>query len=244
MNDPLTARNARYQRLHEGVLRDPEGVWQELRAYLCGPTDDRSVDLIEDLMFWHAAAFVERVEALVEECPSVAETVASAYVGGTAAEGVDQFHALQDRILARMETANELSALERDVMETLLSRDHPVLNALRRQFEQCHVVSRKLTGVGFYTDLAIAEDFAPAPVKPGRFALGDVTATVDGLERGAGFALFVEDGVLDFLEGFSYDEPWLDVTAPHVVSAGGITHSGGSLTDIEQVDAIWDRSVR
>jgi hypothetical protein len=129
-------------------------------------------------------------------------------------------------------------------MATILSPDHPVLNALRRQFERCHVASREITGVGFYTYLAVPGDVERAPVKPGsgRLFLGDVTASVDGLERGAGFELFVEDGVLDFLEGFSYDEPWTDLTADHVVTAGGVQHSGGSMTDIEQVNAAWDGS--
>jgi hypothetical protein len=73
-------------------------------------------------------------------------------------------------------------------------------------------------------------------------ALGDVTATIEGLEHGAGFVLFVQDGVLDVLEGFSYDEPWTDMNARFEVRAGGVGHSGGSMTDIEEVHDAWDRS--
>jgi hypothetical protein len=29
-----------------------------------------------------------------------------------------------------------------------------------------------------------------------------------GFYHGAGFVLFVDDGVISFLEGFTYDEPW------------------------------------
>jgi hypothetical protein len=117
------------------------------------------------------------------------------------------------------------------------------MNSLRTQFERCRVAARKPTGVGFFTQLHIPDDAEPAPVKPGRMSLGNVVATVDGLQHGAGFVLFVENGVLDMLEGFSYDEPWLDVRAAHVVTAGGARHGGGtSLSDTDQVDAAWDGS--
>ena len=138
--------------------------------------------------------------------------------------------------------ADDLSALERDVIATILRPDHPVMNALHRQFRLCHVASRQMTGVGFFTKLDIETDVEPAPIKPGRLCLGDVTVTVEGLERGAGFVLFVDDGVLDTLEGFTYDEPWPDEIGRYEVTAGGILHSGGSKTDVEQVDEAWDRA--
>jgi len=36
------------------------------------------------------------------------------------------------------------------------------------------------------------------------------TATIDGLQHGAGFLLIVEDGMLDMVEGCTYVEPWPD----------------------------------
>lgn len=138
--------------------------------------------------------------------------------------------------------ADDLSQFERDVMATILAPEHPVMNALRRQLERCRVASRETTGVGFFTTLDIPTDVEPAPVKPGRMDLGDVTATIEGLEHGAGFVLFVQDGLLDILEGFSYVEPWPDVSARYEVSTGGLMHGGGSMTDLEEVDAAWDRS--
>ena len=138
--------------------------------------------------------------------------------------------------------ADELSPLERDVIDTILAPDHPVMHVLRRQFERCHVASRRFTGVGFFTVLDVATDVEPAPVKPGAMDLGDVTATIEGLQHGAGFVLFVRDGALTELEGFSFDEPWPDPSARFEVTAGGVMHGGGSKTDIEEVDAAWDRS--
>jgi hypothetical protein len=46
---------------------------------------------------------------------------------------------------------DQLSPLERDVLATILAPNHPVMNALRRQFERCQVASRETTGVGFFT---------------------------------------------------------------------------------------------
>jgi hypothetical protein len=41
---------------------------------------------------------------------------------------------------------------------------------------------------------------------------GDVGATIEGVNHGAGFLIFVRDGYLKFLEGYTYDEPWPDKT--------------------------------
>jgi len=96
-----------YRRLHRGVRFEPESVWAELEEYLCAGTwrsaHFDAQDLVEDLMFWHADAFFDRVESLVSRCPSAREVVAWAHVGGVAGDGVDRFHRLQDRLRADLE---------------------------------------------------------------------------------------------------------------------------------------------
>ena len=42
------------------------------------------------------------------------------------------------------------------------------------------------------------------------FTLGDVHGAADNVKHGLGFVLFVVDGVLSMLEGYTYDEPWPD----------------------------------
>ncbi len=101
-----------------------------------------------------------------------------------------------------------LTPLERAVLEKLCSGDHPVWRALRRQAQVATVASRELTGVGFFTTLELPPDIERAPTRPGRLHLGDVEAVVPGLRNGAGFVLFVQDGIIELLEGYSYDEPW------------------------------------
>jgi hypothetical protein len=105
----------------------------------------------------------------------------------------------------------ELSNLERNVMEMLLSGDDPTLRILADQFRVAKVTNRELTGVGFYTTFSIPPQ-APRLEGGKSLRLGDVTAEIQGLQHGAGFILFVNGGVIDFLEGYSFDEPWPDNT--------------------------------
>jgi hypothetical protein len=136
---------------------------------------------------------------------------------------------------------DDLTPLEREVMTTLLAPDHPVMHALRRQFEVCRVAARRFTGVGFFSSLVVPDGVATTSVTRKSIALGDATATIDGLEHGAGFVLFVREGVLETLEGFSFDEPWPDDVTRFQITAGGVGHHGGSETDYEQIEAAWDR---
>ena len=101
---------------------------------------------------------------------------------------------------------SDLEPLEAAVLDKLLSGEQPVLIALRAQLAGATVKSREFTGVGFFTEFALAPEAVPAPVRTLRF--GDVQATVSGLNHGAGFVIFVDQGLLTMLEGYSYGEPW------------------------------------
>jgi hypothetical protein len=136
---------------------------------------------------------------------------------------------------------DELTPLEREVVATLLAPDHPVTQALRQQLAGCRVASREFTGHGFFSTLVLADRVAPAPVTRKRLALGDVAAHIDGLEHGAGFILFVRDGVIAVLEGFAYGEPWPIGDTRFQITTGGVAHVGGCETDLEQIEAAWNR---
>jgi hypothetical protein len=101
-----------------------------------------------------------------------------------------------------------LSALERAVVEKLLSGEHPVLQALRQQALTLKAKSRELTGVGFYTTFGQSGAELRAGCRQGVLRVGDVVAELHGLQHGAGFVLYIKDGFINMLEGFSYDEPW------------------------------------
>jgi hypothetical protein len=104
-----------------------------------------------------------------------------------------------------------VSTLEMSVLRKLVGGDLPGFAELRRQLESADVVSREMTGAGFYTRFALPSDAVPAPLRSGVVRFGDVEARVPGLAHGAGFLVYIEDGKLQMLEGYTYDEPWPDV---------------------------------
>ena len=98
-----------------------------------------------------------------------------------------------------------LNDLEQAVLDKLLAGDHPALSTLREQARRAQLVGREYTGVGFFCDFQVPGD---VPVVSGDFHISDVVGELHGLAHGTGFVLFVRDGRLNMLEGFTYDEPW------------------------------------
>lgn len=101
-----------------------------------------------------------------------------------------------------------LTALERGVFELLLEGDHPNLDILRKQLEDCVVIEREMTGVGFFTTVKIADGHPPVRPDLEIIHLDGVYVRTPQLADGAGFVLFIREGYLDFLEGYTYGEPW------------------------------------
>ena len=101
----------------------------------------------------------------------------------------------------------QLNILETAVLQMLLRGDEPVLESLRNQLRESTMTARRDTGAGFFTDFSVPDQVPRAPAKDS-FVLGDVVGEIDGLENGAGFLLFIRNGKIAFLDGFSYNEPW------------------------------------
>jgi hypothetical protein len=98
------------------------------------------------------------------------------------------------------------------VLDELLDRPGEPFTTLRDQLAHASVAAREFTGVGFFTRFSISTD-APVRRDLPSTELGDVGARIAGLEHGAGFVLFVRDGVISQLEGYTYgDTPWPDST--------------------------------
>ena len=109
-----------------------------------------------------------------------------------------------------------MTELESQVLSLLVAGDHPDLALLRQQAAHAVVVTRKYTGVGFFTKLAVD------PVQPSADNLGtrnihDVYAQLTGLDHEAGFILWIERGVIDCLESWIVDSAW--PAAPQLVRA-------------------------
>ena len=97
--------------------------------------------------------------------------------------------------------------LESEVMLKILAEEPAVAEALAQQYKNSLITSREFTGVGFFTNFEVANETLALADSPS-FELGSVQATISGLEFGAGFVLYVRDGLIKMLEAYSYDEPW------------------------------------
>jgi hypothetical protein len=92
--------------------------------------------------------------------------------------------------------------LEKKLMEMFLHGDEPVLEKLREQYRNSETKSRKYTGVGFYTYFKILSGIAPL-ISIKNFEITDVTATLDQKDHALGFVLFIRDGYISWLEGYT-----------------------------------------
>jgi hypothetical protein len=102
-----------------------------------------------------------------------------------------------------------MNVLEKEIMEKALRGTHPLLTSLRSQLASASVREREFTGTGFMTVFSVPAQVARASLQD-RVVIGDVAAEVSGLPLGAGFLVFVTAGVLDALEGYSYDATWTE----------------------------------
>lgn len=101
----------------------------------------------------------------------------------------------------------ELNQLERAVLAKLMDGDHPTLTQLRSQLDDARVLTREFSGVGFFTELRVISSKALSDVSAS-IRFGDVLATFDELDHGAGFLLYVDNGVINTLEGYTFGELW------------------------------------
>jgi hypothetical protein len=112
-----------------------------------------------------------------------------------------------------------LTDFEKAVLHTLLMGDNPVLYVLRTQADLGRVQKRERTEVGFCWTFQVDES-APS-ADPPNFEIDDVIGENDSLRDGMGFLLFVREGRLKMLEGFTYDEP-----LPHDLSTLSLRYTG------------------
>jgi hypothetical protein len=91
-------------------------------------------------------------------------------------------------------------------MSALLAGDDSILAILREQFAVATLEGREWTGVGFFTNFAVPAT-TPRVERPRHFDIEDVDAKIAATR--CGFILFVRDGALSWLEGFTYgDDEW------------------------------------
>jgi hypothetical protein len=110
---------------------------------------------------------------------------------------------------------NRLSKFERDVIDKLLNGNSNALRILKSQIDMAQI-ARRYTGAGFFLSFDVPDTCSR--VMPEKCRIGDVTATIAGLKYGAGFVLYVNDGLVRQLEGYCYEETWPDEIREYTLS--------------------------
>lgn len=104
-----------------------------------------------------------------------------------------------------------LTSLEKAVLDMMLDKPGERFEVIRRQLACATVSKRRFSGVGFFTDFVVPIDAAVQRDLP-NMEIGDVVAEFPSVQHGAGFVLFIRNGVVRMLEGYTYDEPWPENT--------------------------------
>lgn len=102
----------------------------------------------------------------------------------------------------------EIVALVGRLVPQLVSGDDPALIALQEQFRVATIAEVEMTGCGFYVDFSIPSD-APRTT-PLNFAGGNAEIVLERAPLGAGCVLFVKDGRLATLEGYTFGDEWAE----------------------------------
>ncbi len=100
----------------------------------------------------------------------------------------------------------DLTDLERNSLELLLSSSNNGDELLRRQIDSAKVKHRHNTGVGMFVEFDVPDELAVND--KARKILSNLSGEMPGLRTGFGGVLFIENGKLHTLEFFTYDEQW------------------------------------
>lgn len=89
------------------------------------------------------------------------------------------------------------------VMEMILNGNEEVLSILREQYRNADIVSVENEEVGFYINYRVNKAVMVTDGYNGTFQIGDVDGTVDNIDGAVGFILYIKNGYLNMLEGYS-----------------------------------------
>ena len=131
---------------------------------------------------------------------------------------------------------------EREVMKAIIAENPEISELLEKQYRSAKVVSREFTGVGFFIGFDVTDKNSRLPEYPNN-ALGRVQAKFKELEYGVGFVLFIREGFIVTLEGFTYDEPWPENIEGYVLEEVWNYASNSTILGM-MTDNILDRNMQ
>ena len=89
------------------------------------------------------------------------------------------------------------------VMELLLNGEDEVLSVLREQYKNANIISEEDEEVGFYINYQINTTCVIPNNYNATFQIGDVDGTVDDIDGAVGFVLYIKNGYMIMLEGYT-----------------------------------------
>lgn len=107
-----------------------------------------------------------------------------------------------------------LTPLEHAVLRAICDKHPADRAALEAQLSTASVLRRENTGAGFFTYFSF-DRTSNAPIGGDRLRNGP-TVKVEGLEHGMGFILWLKQGYVDNLEGYSYAGSTTDIAFDRV----------------------------
>lgn len=93
--------------------------------------------------------------------------------------------------------------LVKDVMNMLLDGESDLLQIIRKQYNIANIKSVEDTGVGFYINFEVPDIGLKLQSPIDSISFGDVYGIYDGIFGAVGFVLFIRNGFLSCLEGYS-----------------------------------------
>lgn len=106
---------------------------------------------------------------------------------------------------------------ESDVMQKILCEIPEMAEVLLKQYESAIVLNREFTGCGFFTKYQINDEYLSLKQKK-NIELGSVEANINNVQDGVGFVLYIRNGFIDSLEGYTYGEPWPEVLTEYSIT--------------------------
>ena len=102
-----------------------------------------------------------------------------------------------------------INEFEKIIITDIIEQYPEYKSKLRAQFEHAVVQKREFSKYGFSTDYAVEP-----PLKTlgddVNLQLGKHQWNINGLRYGSDYILWITNGLISCLEGFSYEEPWPD----------------------------------
>lgn len=131
--------------------------------------------------------------------------------------------------------SHEQEQLEKKLMEMLLTNPHPVAKILMNQYQHSKITSTEYSGAGFFTNFKVKYNVEKAPKN--NFEITGIVADIGEQKDALGFVLFIRDGYIKMLEGYTllidfWPDNYKDVVLKFI-DPKGITAYNEKFSDIK-----------